>query len=265
VSVAQDRLIEKTLLAETGIPVAEFYSIESLQDLHDLAKHETLPFIIKTRRFGYDGKGQALFKETHQAAHIWSALGEVPMIAEKIVRFSRELSLIAVRNLSGEVVFYPLCENRHENGILAQTRSCSEPALQKVAEEYACKILDRYNYVGVLTIEFFDCEGKLLVNEIAPRVHNSGHWTIEASVTSQFENHIRAILNLPLGSTDIYSEFIMYNLVSCMPSMMEMLSIRNTHVHDYNKTQSPRRKLGHVTLCPVTADSKNRLEKLLTE
>lgn len=264
VAAAQDRLDEKRLFDELGIPVASYHVIDSLQDIKALAPQQDGPYIIKTRRLGYDGKGQAVFSDASQASDIWFSLGEVPLIAEEKVPFSRELSIIAVRNPQGEIRYYPLCENRHQDGILAHTSLCRDSALQEQAESFAKRVLEKFDYVGVLTIELFDCDGKLVANEMAPRVHNSGHWSIEGASTSQFENHVRAVLDLPLGETTVLHDFHMYNLITKMPDSSALLSIPNLHLHDYNKTPAFRRKLGHLTVYPATDDTPARVEALLT-
>ena len=264
VAAAQDRLDEKQLFDALGIPVAAYHVIDSLPDMQALSPQQDGPFIVKTRRFGYDGKGQAVLSESSQASEIWYALGEVPLIAEAKVNFTRELSIIAARNVQGDMRFYPLCENRHHDGILAHTQMSHDSVLQAQAESYARKVMEKFDYVGVLTIELFDCEGELLVNEMAPRVHNSGHWSIEAAITSQFENHVRAVTGLPLGETTVLNEFHMYNLITKMPDSSALLSIPNLHVHDYNKAPAFRRKLGHLTLCPADADTQKRIEALIS-
>jgi 5-(carboxyamino)imidazole ribonucleotide synthase len=187
----------------------------------------------------------------------------VPLIAEAKVNFSRELSIIAARNPGGEIRYYPLCENQHHDGILAHTQVCRDSALQQQAESFAERVLQKFDYVGVLTIELFDCDGKLVANEMAPRVHNSGHWSIEGATTSQFENHVRAVLDLPLGETTVLHDFHMYNLITKMPDSTELLSIPNLHLHDYNKAPAFRRKLGHLTLYPADADTQKRVESLI--
>ena len=261
--VAQDRLNEKHFFKELGIPTPEFYPIHSGEDLTRLTGKLSDTLIVKSRRFGYDGKGQARLTNAADAHKIWSNLGEVPLIAEQFINFTREVSIIAVRNARGEFRFYPLAENLHQHGILLRSRAIVNDPLQQCAEDYATRVMQQLNYIGVLAFEFFECDGQLIANEIAPRVHNSGHWTIEGSVTSQFENHIRAILNWPLGDTSTRLDVIMYNLIGEMPNRDDILNIRGAHLHDYGKTPRPGRKLGHITLCNPTPERLQLLETKL--
>jgi len=240
---AQDRLTEKLLFRWLGIPTVR---------IND--EVETFPALLKTRRLGYDGKGQRLV-ETRP--------GTVPgHVLEERVAFDRELSLIAVRGQLGETRFYPLVENVHEDGILRTSRAPALDAAQAEAEVYATKILDELEYVGVLALELFDVGGELLANEIAPRVHNTGHWTIEGSETSQFENHLRAILGLPLGSTES-RRALMVNLIGTVPKTLDVLEIPHAHLHLYGKEPRPGRKLGHVTLVNPSSASEQELRALV--
>ena len=176
----------------------------------------------------------------------------VDELAEAIVPFDRELSIVAVRGSDGSTAFYPLTENEHRGGILAVSRAPARDAPQAAAERLAAKLLDDLDYVGVLAVELFDVGGELLANEFAPRVHNTGHWTIDGAETSQFENHLRAILGLPLGSTAARGDAVMVNLVGSLPPLERLLAVPGAHVHLYGKEPRPGRKLGHVTL--VDAD-----------
>lgn len=257
-SVAQDRLAEKTLFRTLGIPTPDFAEVTSPNVLADRAARGAQ--ILKTRSGGYDGKGQATVAGTDDASAAWAALSALPtapghagLIAEARIDFDRELSSIAVRGRNGRTAFYPLIENRHEQGILRQSLAPAEAAeaIQQRAQEYAARILDELNYVGVLTIEWFERGGELLANEIAPRVHNSGHWTIEGAATSQFENHLRAILGLPLGDCTPQGRSRMFNLIGVTPPVPQMLAIPDAHVHLYGKSARPGRKLGHVTVWGV--------------
>ncbi|MBW3568198.1 MAG: 5-(carboxyamino)imidazole ribonucleotide synthase, partial [Proteobacteria bacterium] len=197
---AQDRLLEKELVRSLDIPTPAFAPVDSLDSLRAAIDTIGLPAVLKTRRLGYDGKGQRVLRKESDAEPAFEALGNVPLILEGFVDFDREVSIIGVRSVSGEVRFYPLSENTHSEGILRHSIAPYEDhALQGMAERHLERLMNSFDYSGVLTIEFFESKGKLIANEIAPRVHNSGHWTIEGSVTSQFENHIRAILDLPLG------------------------------------------------------------------
>ena len=267
-AVAQDRLLEKTLFRDLGIPTPPFAPVDLRQDLEAAIGRIGLPGILKTRRFGYDGKGQARIRTRADAATAWAALGGEPLIYEGFVRFSREVSLVAARSTKGEVAYYPLAENAHEHGILSVTRApYRAPALQRAAERHMRAVLDRFRYVGVLAIEFFVEDGRLVANEMAPRVHNSGHWTIEGAETSQFENHLRAILGLPLGATTARGYAAMLNFVGRMPDRARALAVPGLHLHDYGKSEArPGRKLGHATVVAPTARARDaalrRLKRL---
>lgn len=250
--VAQDRLAEKNCFRWLGIGTAPFEAVDSLEDLTRAVETLGLPAVLKTRRLGYDGKGQFVLKQADQIAAAWAAVGEAPSILEGFVRFERELSLIAVRGRDGETAFYPLVENHHRQGILRKTIAPA-PALtrdlQTAAEAYAMRILEHLEYVGVLALELFQIGSTLLVNEVAPRVHNSGHYSIEGSRTSQFENHLRAILGLPLGDTSPVSPTCMLNLVGTLPKSDAVLAVLDAHLHLYGKSPRPGRKVGHITVC----------------
>ena len=240
---AQDRLVEKQLFRQLGIPTTR------IDD-----EVEVFPALLKSRFLGYDGKGQRLV-ETRP--------GTVPgHVLEERVQFDRELSLLAVRGGDGDTRFWPLVENVHRDGILRTSRAPAVDAPQAAAEEYAARILDQLEYVGVLALELFDVGGELLANEIAPRVHNTGHWTIEGSETSQFENHLRAILGLPLGSTASRPSLLV-NLIGTVPKAVDMLAIPHVHLHLYGKEPRPGRKLGHVTLVDPSSASEQELLRLV--
>jgi 5-(carboxyamino)imidazole ribonucleotide synthase len=247
--VTQDRLYEKTFLRSLEIPTAAFIEPKQEAEIHAFLNLYGESAILKTRRLGYDGKGQERIKSQSDVAKAWQALKDQAPILEQFIPFEREFSLIAVRSSDGECRYYPLVHNIHQHGIL-HTSEVSElyPDLQQQAQQYAEKILDALAYVGVLTIEMFYDGHQLLVNELAPRVHNSGHWTIEGAMTSQFENHLRAICGLPLGETSATGHAWMWNGVGQMPAMANCLSVPGSHYHDYNKSARPNRKLGHVTL-----------------
>ncbi len=247
-SVSQDRLSEKTMFRELGIPVPEFVAVTSLEDLYTAAAKTGLPAVLKHRRLGYDGKGQAVLRTVDDIESVWNILGSAPCILEAFVPFKREVSVIAVRSARGQTAFYPLSENIHREGILRISRCTHNDPLQSAAESYIQKILDRLEYIGVLALELFDTGSALVANEIAPRVHNSGHWTIEGAYTSQFENHIRAVAGLPLGSTAARGEAAMLNCIGTMPDRSAVLAVPGAHYHDYGKTARAGRKVGHVTL-----------------
>jgi len=248
---AQDRLAEKSLFRKLGISTTEFAPVSSAKELDAAVKTIGLPAVLKTSRMGYDGKGQWILRTAEDVAKAKSEMPAVKLILERFVPFTRELSVLAVRSRTGEIAIYPLVENHHRSGIL---RLSLAPAprlhadIQRAAERAAHRVLESLKYVGVLALEFFEHEGDLLVNEMAPRVHNSGHWTIEGAVTSQFENHLRAVLGLPLGSTGPAGHCAMLNLIGDLPESSEVLAVPDAHLHLYGKSPRPGRKLGHVTL-----------------
>jgi 5-(carboxyamino)imidazole ribonucleotide synthase len=260
--ISQDRFFEKSFFAQQGVPTAEFASVESKEEMERAIATIGLPAVVKTRRFGYDGKGQAVLRTDDDVKRAWIALGAAKLIVEKLVPFEREASIIAVRGKSGETRFYPLIENVHHAGILrASFPGSSRLAahLQAEAEAHATKVLDALSYVGVLTIEFFVHDGHLVANEMAPRVHNSGHFSIEGAETSQFENHVRAILGLPLGPTSLLGEVAMLNAIGKLPPRAEALALPGVHFHSYGKDSAPGRKVGHVTLRAKTREELGRL------
>jgi len=254
VGIAQDRLLEKRFFQTCGIGTAPFAPVDSLEDLRHALEITGLPAILKTRRLGYDGKGQTRLRSSDDATEAWSVVGGVPCILEGMVNFEAEVSLIAVRSRSGQVVFYPLIENHHREGIL---RTSIAPFinhnLQRQAEGYLDVLLEKLQYVGVLAVEFFVVNGTLLANEMAPRVHNSGHWTIEGSETSQFENHLRAIAGDELGNTESRPTVIL-NCIGAMPSESETSKFPELFRHDYGKEARPGRKVGHLTF-PASANA----------
>lgn len=260
-AIARDRLNEKTLCNQLGIETAPFMAVDSLADLQRAVAEIGLPAILKTRTLGYDGKGQQRLHETSDVAVAWQGNSGAAAILEGFVPFEREVSLIATRSTSGEMAFYPLSENQHEAGILRLSTSLVDDPMQGQAEDYARRLLEHLQYVGVLAIEFFQLDGRLLVNEMAPRVHNSGHWTIEGTVTSQFENHLRAILGLPLGSTALIGRPGMVNLIGELPDINTVLRMPEAHLHLYGKAPRPGRKLGHITVC--SEDDGDGLRHLL--
>jgi 5-(carboxyamino)imidazole ribonucleotide synthase len=248
VAAAQDRLAEKTLFRSLGIPTAAFVTIDTASDA-DAATQLGWPVILKTRRMGYDGRGQRVVDSPAALAAAWRELGGVPSIAEAFVAFDREVSLIAVQGARDERVFYPLSENVHRNGILATTIApYADAGLQQQAELWLTAIMQKLAYRGVLTVEFFHTKNGLVANEMAPRVHNSGHWTIEGAVTSQFENHLRAVLGWPLGDAGARGHAAMLNLLGRLPPRDALLRIPGAHLHDYGKSPRPGRKVGHCTL-----------------
>jgi 5-(carboxyamino)imidazole ribonucleotide synthase len=290
--VAQDRLREKRLFEDLGIPTTEFAPVTNRESLDAAVKKISLPAMLKTCRMGYDGKGQWLLRNSEDVqrakaelpassapetgtAGVPSALStpvnradissNALFILERFVPFTRELSVLAVRARTGEAAIYPLVENHHRAGILRLSLAPAprlDPAIQRAAEQAVNAIFEELKYVGVLAIEFFEQDGRLLANEMAPRVHNSGHWTIEGALTSQFENHLRAVVGLPLGSTQAIGCSAMLNLIGEIPDPAEVLAIRDAHLHLYGKSPRAGRKLGHVTL---RASSSEQLASRLAE
>jgi 5-(carboxyamino)imidazole ribonucleotide synthase len=269
---SQDRLREKNMMQKLGIPVAPFHAVNSRPDLIAAVEEIGLPCVLKTRRFGYDGKGQAVLRFQEDMERAWQLLGDHELICEGFVSFDAECSIIAARGKDGQTVYWPLTRNLHREGILAISMAPAfEPQLQVRAEALIQRLLDHLGYTGVMALELFLKEGELLANEFAPRVHNSGHWTIDGTRTSQFENHLRAICGLPLGDTKNSLRALMFNLLGEMPETAQQSSadqspIPGVHWHDYHKTARAGRKIGHVT---VTAESdaglKSRAAQLAGE
>ncbi len=248
-ATAQDRLSEKRVFTSLGIPTPRFAPVSSRDELDEAIALIGLPAVLKTRRLGYDGRGQAFLRREDDIAPAWERFGSYPLILEQLVAFDREVSLIGVRRPGGETRCYPLAENVHVDGILSHTRApLAAPTLQTTAERYIGRLMQHLDYAGVLTVEFFVEGDRLLANEMAPRVHNSGHWTIEGAVCSQFENHVRAILDLPLGETRAVGHAGMVNLLGELPALEDVLAIPGAHFHGYGKTPRPMRKLGHCTV-----------------
>ncbi len=247
-ATARDRSHEKNLFHELGIETAPFSEVHDLQTLRLAVEKIGFPAVLKTRTLGYDGKGQQVLRAGDDLQAAWEAIGRAPAILEGLIGFEREVSIIAVRSASGELAFYPLAENHHENGILRLSTCLHDDPMQALAENYAQRLLENLNHVGVLAIEFFQIGSHLLANEMAPRVHNSGHWTIEGAETSQFENHLRAILGLPLGGTAAVGHAAMINLIGELPDAPAILGLKNTHLHLYGKAPRVGRKIGHITI-----------------
>jgi 5-(carboxyamino)imidazole ribonucleotide synthase len=265
-ATAQDRLAEKTLFRELGIPVPDFAAIASRADLDAAVARIGTPSILKTRRLGYDGKGQFRLKTVADVDAAWAALGAqattVGLILEAFVPFERELSVIAVRGRDGEFRAWPLTENWHVDGVLSASLAPAQAdaALVERAHGHARRLAEALDYVGVFALELFYRDGELLANELAPRVHNSGHWTIEGSETSQFQNHLRAVLGLPLGDTRMVGLACMLNWIGAMPDANPMLAEPGGHWHDYGKSARAGRKVGHAT---VRADDPTALADAL--
>ena len=264
IEITQDRLLEKDMLCSLGIKTTPYKDIKCIEDLTQAVEMHSTPAIVKTRRFGYDGKGQFKLKNTDDIKECWDALGNVAdgIIYEGFINFDKEVSMICSRNVAGNIAFYPLVHNIHDKGVLIESIApyCDDKLTVK-AQEIAKIICDNYNYVGTLAIEFFVAGDALIVNEIAPRVHNSGHWTIEGAVTSQFENHLRAISNLGLGSTDSQNT-VMLNCLGGSPTVQDTSAIKNAKRHCYSKDAKTGRKIGHVTITMHSDTAKDDLKAL---
>ncbi|MGZ4795083.1 MAG: 5-(carboxyamino)imidazole ribonucleotide synthase [Acidimicrobiia bacterium] len=262
--VSQDRVDEKRTFTELGIPVAEFRAVDDRAGLDAAIAAVGTPAILKTRRGGYDGKGQHVLTTAADADAAWEALGPAgALVLEARVAFDRELSILAARGVDGDVRTWPLVENQHRGGILRVSRAPAPgvtDGLQTVADTYVRALLEHFDYVGVLTLELFHAGNALLANEMAPRVHNSGHWTIEGAPTSQFENHVRAVLGWPLGDTSVRTPSAMVNCIGVLPEPDRVLAVPGASLHRYGKAPRPGRKVGHVT---VVADDPAELESRL--
>jgi 5-(carboxyamino)imidazole ribonucleotide synthase len=259
----QDRLAEKDLLTSLGIKVPPYHKVSSRTDLLEGLESIGYPAVLKTRRLGYDGKGQVILRDPEDLERAWQKLGDADLVLEAFIPYDAECSLFAARGLDGDTRFWPLTRNVHSNGILKLSLpGVFDDSLQQEAVRQMGIMLEHFNYTGVLTIEFFLWNDELLVNEFAPRVHNSGHWTIDGSICSQFENHLRAIAGLPLGSTDRIIHSLMFNWIGEMPDQQLALKVPGLHWHDYGKAPRPGRKIGHATL---TAESMEALQANATQ
>jgi 5-(carboxyamino)imidazole ribonucleotide synthase len=259
---SQERIAEKTFFQKLGIPTPRFQAVSSRSSLTAAVASVGLPAVLKTCRLGYDGKGQQVLRQPADLDSAWNLLGGVPLILEGFVPFDREVSIVAVRGTTDESVYYPLVQNHHQGGILKQTLAPVAQAsttLQRQAEDYAARVLSALHYVGTLAIEFFQVGEQLIANEMAPRVHNSGHWTMEGAATSQFDNHLRAITGLPLGPTHLHGHVGMINILGGHPELTPLLRLPHTHVHFYGKAPHPGRKLGHVTIVAPTETERDQL------
>ena len=266
-ATAQDRLKEKRAFGELDIPTPAYAAIDSAERLRRAVEELGLPAVLKTRTEGYDGKGQAVLRDMADLVPAWQRLGGVPMILEALVPFRREVSIIAVRNAEGEIRYYPLSENHHREGILRLSLSLDGDPWQARAAEYIGRLLQHLDYVGILALELFQTNEGLLANEIAPRVHNTGHWTIEGTRCSQFENHLRAVSGIPLGDTALSQPSAMVNLIGRLPPLEAIAQVPGASQHIYGKAERPGRKLGHVTLSAggegFDSGFRHRLARLL--
>ncbi len=257
--LSQDRLQEKALFKRLKIPVAEHAKIDSKQQLVLAAAKLGVPGVLKTRRMGYDGKGQVVVRRAQDIEPAWDRLGADGLIYEKFQAFTREVSIVGARSATGNIAHYPLSANTHGDGVLRYgVAPYTSPAIERSARVYLKRVMTALDYVGVLALEFFVVKGRLIANEMAPRVHNSGHWTIEGCVTSQFENHLRAICDLPLGSTRALGHTAMINFLGELPDRKRLLEIDGLAFHDYGKEARPGRKLGHCTILKAGITDRNR-------
>lgn len=268
--VMQDRLEQKRLVRSLGIRVAPFAPVHDAVSLEAALREIGTPARLKARRGGYDGRGQARVDRPEEAEAAWRQLGEVPAILERHVPFRREIAILAVRDARGAQRLYPLVETRQSNGVLVRALAPApdvDRALRRQARAIAHSLLEALDYVGVLAIECFELDDRLIVNELAPRVHNSGHWTTEGAATSQFENHLRAIVGLPLGSTRPRGVSGIVNLLGDVPERASVLAVPGAHLHLYDKRPRPGRKVGHVTVRAgghgQLRDRMRRIESLL--
>lgn len=268
-AVAQDRLSEKTLFGEIGLETPSYAAVDSRDGLDAALAQVGVPAVLKTRRMGYDGKGQFRLRTLEDADAAWAELGEAAaehgLILEAFVPFEREVSVVAVRGRDGGFRMWPLTQNWHVDGVLSLSLAPAPDAgiLAEQAEAHARALAEALDYVGVFALELFVHEGRLLGNEMAPRVHNSGHWTYDGAVTSQFENHVRAVMGLPLGDTSLRVPSVMFNWIGSMPEVAQALAVPDVHWHDYGKSARPGRKVGHATVCgPGAAALRERVAAL---
>ncbi|MDF2530293.1 MAG: purK [Gammaproteobacteria bacterium] len=264
IRVAQDRLLEKQAFTDLDIPVPDFVEVDSELRLQEAVLALGCPAVLKTRRFGYDGKGQFLIKRLEQVPEAWQAMQGQPAILEKFIEFEGEVSLIAVRSQRGDIIFYPLIKNTHKNGILRWSQfPYLDSALQQQAENYARALLEQFQYVGVLALEFFVGSFGLMANEMAPRVHNSGHLTIESTCASQFENHLRAIIDMPLVQPRVASPGLMINIIGNWPKLKISDYSPGIHIYNYGKKARQNRKLGHITVLGSDTKLPEALRQLI--
>lgn len=270
-AVAQDRLSEKRLFTALDIPVAAYLEVSNRKEFDAAVTALGLPFVLKTRRMGYDGKGQYVVRSADEAEDAWNALGDQALIAEAFVDFDYEVSVIAVRARNGEIRFYPLSRNDHRDGMLRRATPVLDPSpLADTAFAHTRALMTHTQYVGVMAFEFFVTRsGELLANEIAPRVHNSGHWTIEGAECSQFENHLRAVCGLALGSTAAVRHSSMVNIIGGLPPLTQLAQIPGVQIHYYGKQPRPGRKVGHVTIVAesesICSDRVRQVEALIAD
>jgi 5-(carboxyamino)imidazole ribonucleotide synthase len=266
-AVSSDRLLEKTLFNSQQVGTADFRAVSSVEELADAFKAMARPCILKTRSEGYDGKGQAVIRSLDDVSEAWKSVQRVPCILEAMVPFDREISVIAARSPSGDIVYYPISENSHREGILRLSVALQNDSMQAKAEDMVKRLMEELDYVGVIALELFQVGDQLLANEFAPRVHNTGHWTIEGAETSQFKNHLLAISDMTLGSTAVRTDVAMVNLIGSIPRDALMDAVPTAKLHAYGKSDRANRKVGHITLVreddQSLSDFKHDLTKLL--
>lgn len=264
ITISQDRLLEKNTFKKLNIPTTNFINVQNQDDLKNAAKSISLPAILKTRRMGYDGKGQCSIKATSNLENIWNDYQQDCILEEKI-DFEFEVSLIGVRDINNTIYFYPLIKNQHNKGILVKSEfPYIDNDLQTLAENHCTKLLEHTNYVGILVTEFFVKNNKLIANEFAPRVHNSGHLTEEACNCSQFENHLRAISETPIVKPEVLQNTVLFNLIGSIPKIPTEL-LNNTHIYLYGKTPRAGRKLGHINVFSKDAEKLELLTREMEE
>lgn len=270
-AVAQDRLAEKTTFEAIGLPTAAFRTVDTREELDRALQDIGVPAILKTRRMGYDGKGQFRLKSAADADAAWQALGgpaaEYGLILEAFVPFEREVSVIAVRTREGGFRTWPLTQNWHVDGILSMSLAPAPESdgLAEKAFAHAKRLAEKLDYVGVFALELFVANGELLGNEMAPRVHNSGHWSMDGAITGQFENHVRAVVGLPLGDTGARGHSVMFNWIGELPDPAPFLATSDAHWHDYGKDPRPGRKVGHANVCAADAAAMRERLRVLAE
>ena len=263
-AAAQDRLVERDRFIRLGIATPGYRAVDSRPDLAAAVAELGLPLVLKTRRMGYDGKGQFLLRQHEDLEPAWRELGDQPLIAEQWIAFDHECAITAVRSATGELRCWPLSRTWHRDGILRLAASLPEThPLTAPARERVARLALDLDYIGCLTLELFAADGQLLANEFAPRVHNSAHWTIEGAVCSQFENHLRAVCDWPLGETALRRPSLMVNFIGDMPAAPGWLSLPDLHWHDYGKSARTGRKVGHATLLADQPADFLRLSPLL--
>lgn len=267
-----DRRMEKALLDRAQVHSAKYHVIKTKEDFTQAIEKIGIPMVLKSALGGYDGKGQWRLKDHSQIDSVWTEMqiciessDQQAIVAEEFIPFGREVSLVGVRGKNGTIQVYPLAENVHTDGVLSISTAIADNNLQQQAESMFCAVANELDYCGVLALEFFDLDGTLLVNEIAPRVHNSGHWTQQGAETCQFENHLRAVCGIPLGSTKLIRETSMINILGEDSLPAAVFELAGCHVHWYGKQKRAGRKMGHINVCgDYTGELQRKLTKLAT-